>query len=182
MQLMGVALPKKASKNSVYIAINGEMSGIFAITYKVHAGAVSGFHRFVREPRLTPLVVTRNFCVNPAFLENWFQAPVSQIACPKAETRRMLSEPSVLGKGTTCGFVLRQGIGAYSRTVSGARAVYRMGLWYTVFSILLTVVLTVRTILALSAGNPVIDGPRLLLLQILLLVAVEVGARITLRK
>jgi hypothetical protein len=182
MQLMGVTLPPKASKNSVYIAINGEMSGIFAISYKVHTGAVSGFHRFVREPRLTPLVVTRNFCVNPAFVESWFKAPVSQIACPKAETRRMLSEPSVLSKGTTCGFVLRQGIGAYSRMVSGARAVYRMGLWYTVFSALLTIVLTVRTIMALNAGTPVIDGPRLLLLQIILLLAVEIGARISVRQ
>jgi hypothetical protein len=182
MQLMGVTLPGKASKNSVYIAINGEMSGIFSISYKVHGGAVSGFHRFVRDPRLTPLVVTRNFCVNPAFIEHWFKAPVSQISCPKAETRRMLSEPSVVSKGTTCGFVLREGVGAYSRMVSGARAVYRMGLWYTVFSSILTIVLTVRTMMALSAGTPVIGGPRLLLLQILLLLAVEIGARVTVRK
>jgi hypothetical protein len=94
----------------------------------------------------------------------------------------MLSEPSVVSKGTTCGFVLRQGVGAYSWMVSGSRAVYRMGLWYTVFSSFLTVILTVRTMMALSAGTPVIGGPRLLLLQILLLLAVEIGARITVRQ
>jgi hypothetical protein len=57
-----------------------------------------------------------------------------------------------------------------------------MGLWYTVFSALLTIVLTVRTIMALNAGTPVIDGPRLLLLQIILLLAVEIGARISVRQ
>ena len=121
MQLMGVTLPKRAPKYGVYIAINRELAGLFGVKYQVSPGSVGGFRRMVREPRLTPLLVTRNFCINPGFVEHWFKAPVTQMGCPKAEIRRALSEPSLLTRGVTCGFVFQEGIAAYSRTVSLSR-------------------------------------------------------------
>ena len=181
MQLMGVTLPKRAPKYGVYIAINRELAGLFGVKYQVTNGAVRGFHRIVREPRLTPLLVTRNFCVNPGFVEHWFKAPVTQMGCPKAETRRMLSEPSLLSRGATCGFVLQEGIHAYSRTVSGARRVYRMGLWLTVATVLLSLVLAVQTILAIASGSAIIPAQRLAILNLILCLVVEVWARIAVR-
>ena len=102
---------------------------------------------------MTPLLVTRNFCINPGFVEHWFKAPVTQMGCPKAEIRRALSEPSLLTRGVTCGFVFQEGIAAYSRTVAGARRVYRMGLWLTGITVLLGLVLAVQTILAIASGD-----------------------------
>lgn len=182
MQLMGVSLPRKAPKSGVFVAVNGNMSAVIAIRYGLHRGAVSGMHRLVREPRLTPMLVTRSFSVNPAYVEKWFKAPVSQQACPKYEVRRKLSEPSVLKKGVTCGFVLREGVSVYSRVVAGARRVYRTGLWATVGSILLTTVLTIRTAMAISAGTPIISCQRLLVMHLILLAVIEVLARLAIRK
>ncbi|MDD6024689.1 MAG: hypothetical protein PUC06_10740 [Oscillospiraceae bacterium] len=182
MQLMGISLPRKAPKSGVFVAINGNMSAVVAIRYGLHRGAVSGMHRLVREPRLTPMLVTRSFSVNPAYVEKWFKAPVSQQACPKYEVRRKLSEPSVLKKGVTCGFVLREGVSVYSRVVAGARRVYRTGLWATVSSVLLTTVLTVRTAMALSAGTPLISCQRLLVIHLILLAVIEVFSRLAIRK
>lgn len=181
MQLMGVTLPKRAPKYGVYIAINRELAGLFGVKYQVSNGAVGGFRRIVREPRLTPLLVTRNFCVNPGFVEHWFKAPVTQMGCPKAETRRALSEPSLLSRGVTCGFVFQEGISAYSRTVSGARRVYRMGLWLTVFAALIGLVLTVQTILAIASGGAIISAQRLVVMNLILYLVVEVWARIAVR-
>lgn len=181
MQLMGVTLPKRAPKYGVYIAINRELAGLFGVKYQVSNGAVGGFRRIVREPRLTPLLVTRNFCVNPGFVEHWFKAPVTQMGCPKAETRRALSEPSLLSRGVTCGFVFQEGINAYSRTVSGARRVYRMGLWLTVLAALIGVVLTVQTVLAIASGGAIISAQRLVILNLVLYLVVEVWARIAVR-
>lgn len=181
MQLMGVTLPKRAPKYGVYIAINRELAGLFGVKYQVSNGAVGGFRRIVREPRLTPLLVTRNFCVNPGFVEHWFKAPVTQMGCPKAETRRALSEPSLLSRGVTCGFVFQEGINAYSRTVSGARRVYRMGLWLTVLAALIGVVLTVQTILAIASGGAIISAQRLVILNLILYLVVEIWARIAVR-
>lgn len=181
MQLMGVTLPKRAPKYGVYIAINHELAGLFGVKYQVSPGAVGGFRRMVREPRLLPLLVTRNFCINPGFVEHWFKAPVTQMGCPKAETRRVLSEPSLLTPGVTCGFVLQEGIDAYSRTVAGARRVYRMGLWLTIATVLLGLVLAVQTAIAISSGGAIISAQRLAILNILLYLVVEVWARIAVR-
>ena len=181
MQLMGVTLPKRAPKYGVYIAINRELAGLFGVKYQVSPGSVGGFRRMVREHRLTPLLVTRNFCINPGFVEHWFKAPVTQMGCPKAETRRALSEPSLLTRGVTCGFVFQEGIAAYSRTVAGARRVYRMGLWLTGITVLLGLVLAVQTILAIASGGVVIPAQRLAILNLILYVAVEIWARIAVR-
>ncbi len=181
MQLMGVTLPKRAPKYGVYIAINHELAGLFGVKYQVSHGAVGGFRRMVREPRLLPLLVTRNFCINPGFVEHWFKAPVTQMGCPKAETRRVLSEPSLLTPGVTCGFVLQEGIDAYSRTVAGARRVYRMGLWLTIATVLLGLVLAVQTVIAISSGGAIIPAQRLAILNILLYLVVEVWVRIAVR-
>lgn len=181
MQLMGVTLPKRAPKYGVYIAINRELAGLFGVKYQVSPGSVGGFRRMVREPRLTPLLVTRNFCINPGFVEHWFKAPVTQMGCPKAETRRALSEPSLLTRGVTCGFVFQEGIAAYSRTVAGARRVYRMGLWLTGITVLLGLVLTVQTILAIASGGVVIPAQRLAILNLILYLVVEIWARIAVR-
>ncbi len=181
MQLMGVTLPKRAPKYGVYISINRELAGLFGVKYQVSPGSVGGFHRMVREPRLTPLLVTRNFCINPGFVEHWFKAPVTQMSCPKAETRRALSEPSLLTRGMTCGFVFQEGIAAYSRTVVGARRVYRMGLWLTGITVLLGLVLAAQTILAIASGGMVIPAQRLVILNLILYLAVEAWARIAAR-
>lgn len=181
MQLMGVTLPKRAPKYGVYIAINRELAGLFGVKYQVSPGSVGGFRRMVREPRLTPLLVTRNFCINPGFVEHWFKAPVTQMGCPKAEIRRALSEPSLLTRGVTCGFVFQEGIAAYSRTVAGARRVYRMGLWLTGITVLLGQVLAVHTILAIASGGAVIPAQRLAILNLILYLVVEIWARIAVR-
>ena len=97
MQLMGIIPPKNGSKSGLFIALNGEIAGLFAIKYRVRSGAISGFQRLVKEQRLVPLIATKNLCVNPAFVENYFQVPVEQVVCPKVETRRILSEPSLAG-------------------------------------------------------------------------------------
>ena len=182
MQLMGVNVPQKGSTNGVYIAVNGQLAGMFAIKYALRSGSISAFRRFTRERLLTPLVVTRNFTINPAFIQKSFKASISRLSCPKTEVRRVLSEPSTLKGGATCGFVLRDGLSAYSRTVGGARRVRRMGIAYTVLSIVLTIYLTFDAILAISAGTAMIEITRVLLMHFWLLVAVEVGARFAIRK
>ena len=182
MQLMGVDVPIKGSANGLYIAVNGQLQGLFAIKYSMVPGSIRGFHRFVRERGLSTLMVTRIFTVNPAFIEKHFKAPISRILCPKSSKRRMLSEKSTLSGGSTCGYLLRDGIGPYSRTVGGARRVYRMGFIYAAASIVLSFYLMIDTIGALSSELAVIEAPRLLLMHLILFLVVEIGARIAVKQ
>lgn len=181
MQLLGAIPPTDAPKNGVFIAINGELAGVFAIRYRVHSGAALGFHRLTKERSLTALIATRNFCINPSFLRKWFQVPVAAVVCPKWETRLSLSQPGILSHGVTCGFVMKDGIVPYSRLVAGGRRVYRMGLMLTILSVALSLLMLFFTAGALSAGTEIYSGARLLLIQILLFLGVEFWARFAVR-
>jgi hypothetical protein len=81
----------------------------------------------------------------------------------------------------TCGFVFQEGIAAYSRTVAGARRVYRMGQWLTGITVLLGLILAVQTILAIASGGAVIPAQRLAILNLILYLVVEIWARIAVR-
>lgn len=181
MQLLGAMPPPNAPKNGVYIAINGELAGVFAIRYRVRSGAAGGFLRLARERRLTTLLVTKNFCVNPSFVRKWFKMPVEAVVCPKLETRLALSQPGILAHGVTCGYVLRDGIAPYSRLVAGARRIYRMGLLLTLLSVCLSLFFLIWTAAAIAAGQAVLGGARLLLLQIILFFVLELWARFAVR-
>lgn len=181
MQLMGVEVPRKGSTNGVYIAVNGSLAGMFAVKYALRSGSVRAFRRLTQEKSLTPLVVTRNFTINPAFIEKSYKVSIHRMVCPKTEVRRNLSMPVILKGGATCGFVLRDGLNAYSRTVAGARRVRRMGMIYTALSMALTLYLVLSSIMAISSGTAMIEITRVLLMHFWLFVAVEVGARVAVR-
>lgn len=181
MQLLGAIPPADAPKNGIYIALEGKVAGVFAITYRIRGGAVSGFDRIRQDRNLTALIATRNFCVNPAFLENGFQVSLSTLTCPKLETRMELSNPSLLAHGTTCGYSLKDGISVYSRLVVGGRRVYRMGLMLTLLSILLSLLMLITTALRLSSGGAAAGGTQLLLYQLPLLLLLELWARFSAR-
>lgn len=181
MQLMGIMPPKNGSKSGLFIALNGEIAGLFAIKYRVRSGAISGFQRLVKEQRLVPLIATKNLCVNPAFIENYFQVPVEQVVCPKVETRRSLSEPSLMVRGITSGYITKDGILPYSRFVAGARRCYRAGLIFTILSILESLAMLVYTIIRISSGKSLASGVFLLAIQLLLLILIELAARISVK-
>lgn len=181
MQLMGSMPPAKAPKNGIYISLNGEVAGVFAIQYRVLGGADDAFERLVRDRSLSLLIATRNFCVNPSFIENWFHAPVESVTCPKAELRRSLSEPATLLRGTTCGYVMKDGITVYSRLVSCGRRVHRVGVFLSGLSVAVSLVMFIRTVLQIAAGAAIMGGVQLLLLQLVLLLVVELAARFSVK-
>lgn len=181
MQLLGAMPPPNAPKNGVYIAINGKLAGVFAIRYRVRSGAAGGFLRLTRDHKLTNLLVTRNFCVNPSFVKKWFKVPVESVVCPKLETRLALSQPGILAHGITCGFVLRDGIAPYSRLVAGARRIYQMGLLLTLVSVGLSIFLLIWTAAAIASGQTIMGGAKLLLLQMIQLIVLECWARFAVR-
>ena len=182
MQLMGIMPPQNAPRNSVFLAIGGRLAAVYALEYQVTRGASAGLKRLTRELMLVPMLVTKQFAVTPAFVAKQFHSEVTKIASPKFEARRALSNPAFVYSGNRCGYVLKDGVAAYSRLAAGGRRVYRMGKYLTVLSILMTAVFLFMTVMAISVGNPVIAAPRLLLLQLILLLVVEIFARITIRR
>jgi hypothetical protein len=181
MQLMGAMPPAGAPKNGVFIALNGEMAGLFAIKYRVRSGAAEDFSRLVKERRLTLVAVTKNFCVNPSFVAHWFQVDVGQMVCPKLETRQKLAAPALLSRSVNCGYVMGDGIRSYGRLVSCGRRVCRMGRILTACGLLLSALLFAQTAMHIAAGTAVVTGQALLLMQLAFLVLIEAFARLAVK-
>ena len=181
MQLIGAIPPSYAPKSGLFIALNGQIAGLFSLRHRVQSGAADGFHRLVREPGLTLIAATRNFNVNPSFLMDWFQIPVGEMLCPKVETRWKLSNTARMRRGAVCGYLGKEGVVTYSRMVAGARRTHRMGMIFTVLSVILSVVTLIRSAMTIAGGLGPILGPQLLLIQFLLFLAEEIWARFTVR-
>ncbi len=181
MLLIGAIPPKNSAKSSVYIALDRQIAGLFAIKHRVRSGAAADFDRLTGDRRLVLLAATKNFCVNPSFVEQWFQVPVGRLTCPKAERRSALSQPSLLVKGSTCGFVMTEGVHAYSRLVAGARRCCRTGWLFTLASVLLSAGMLVHSVRQLSAGGELWSAPGLLLAQLILLLLIELAARLSVK-
>ena len=177
MQLMGAMPPQDAPKNGLFIALNHQIAGLFAIRYRVKAGSVSGFRRFTGQPWLTPLAAMRHLCVNPSYLRNWFKIPVGEIICPKVDTRWKLSAPGCFARGTTCGFIMAEGINPYSRLVAGARRMHTLAWIMSAFSIVTSLAMLFATVSRIAAGIDLLSAGRLLLVQLLTYLAVEIGSR-----
>ena len=181
MQLMGTVMPQYAPRNGLFISINGEIAGLFAISYRTSPGTVLSFARLVRERRLTLVTAAKNLNVNPSYMENWFQIPVGEILCPKVDTRRKLAQKGRLRRGVTCGYLSGDDIQSYSRMVAGARRTHRMGMFFTAASIGLSVVMLILTIRGIAAGTGSIPAATLLLIQLAIFLLEEACARFTLR-
>ena len=182
MQLMGVMPPQGAPKNSIFLAISGRIAAAFALEYQVTKGASAGLKRLAREFLLSPLLVTKQFAVTPAFVAKLFRSDVEKIASYKFELRKALSNPAVVFSGNRCGFVLKDGVAAYSRIAMGGRRIYRMGKYLAILSVVMAVILLIRTAGALSAGVSIIAAPKLLLIHLILLLVVEILSRIAIRR
>lgn len=182
MQLMGVMPPQDAPKNSIFLAIGGRLSAAFALEYQVTKGAAAGFKRLTRELMLTPTLVTKQFAVTPAFVAKLFRSDVGKMTSYKFELRKALSDPALVYSGNRCGYVLKDGVAAYSRLAAGGRRIYRMGKYFTIASVVMSLILLYMTVSAISAGVSFIAAPQLLLLQLVLLLMVEILARIAVRR
>lgn len=182
MQLLGVMPPQDAPKNSIFLSVSGQISAAFALEYQVTKGAVAGFKRLTREFMLTPMLVTKQFALTPAFVARLFRSDVDKMVSCKFELRKGLSDPAIVYSGNRCGFVLKDGVAAYSRLTAGARRIYRMGKYLTIFSVVMAVIFLYMTASSVSAGLSIISAPRLLALQLVLLLVVEILARISVRR
>ena len=181
MQLIGAMPPRNAPKNGLYIAVDGQIAGLFAIKYRVRGGSAGSFHALWAQRRLIMVAATRNFSVNPAYMHTWFKVPVGKILCPRVNIRWKLSNPAALSRGVTCGYLTRDGIASYQALVTGARRGHFWAVLLTLGSLALSAVLVLETFLALKSGGVLPAVGTLLLYELITWILIELTARISVR-
>ena len=121
MHLMDVPLPQGLNiKNAVFCSISGQLAGMFPLQYAMSSAVNPSLSALMRED-VSPILVTRDFNLIPALLEQKFKLPVDRIEFPPVERRLELSEPDQEHDATPVAVLCREGLSVYSDAVAGGR-------------------------------------------------------------
>ena len=159
-----VRLPRdKIIKKAVYLIINSDLAGIFAINY-IPSAATEGAVRKLARNGITPLMAVRDFNITPAMLKEKYKLDADTLEYPPIEDRLALSDRERDTLERPSAFVTRDGMSPMAECVIGAvrlRRVARINLWIsllcTVASVLgmfyFTYVGTSEAALSILPGN-----------------------------
>ena len=148
LQSMGVELPEGTRVNqAVYLAIDGSLSGVFAVTYSKVKIAATGLTTLCAYRGLTPILLTSDFMLTEGFLRGKFGVNTRRIAFPTRERRLELTDRQVQDEPALA-LATRDGLAGFAYAVTGARALRSAAIVGTVIH-LLGGILGILSVLAL---------------------------------
>ena len=121
---MGVETPEGIRVNqAVCVAIDGELCGLFAITYEKDKAAVAGLNTLCGYRGLQPVLTTADFILTPGFIRGKFGIKTKRLQfCSHAESK-VLNEKTLEPDAPALALVTGQGLAPFAYAVTGARAV-----------------------------------------------------------
>ena len=121
MNLMEISLPVGLNvKNAVFCAINGELAGIFALSYNLPDTVFPSIEELMGE-KVGPVLATRDFNLIPAMLQQRFKLAADKMDFPPVERRRELSDPDQPHSERLTAVLCREGLFPFAEAVTGAK-------------------------------------------------------------
>ncbi len=172
MRLMGIRVPEGTRvQSAVYISVNKELVGIFALSYAPSAGTKSGLGSVLRSKGLTPILATRDFMITPFLLKKRYKIPADRVEFPVVAERIALSSEEAGAAGRQGALMTKSGFLSFASAVTGGRilrkTVHLAVLVALLSGILGTGLLCVMTYLGSTAAASAVN---LLLYQLLWLI------------
>lgn len=122
MQNMGVDMGEaKQIDQAVYAAIDGRLSGVFAVTYQKSRSTVAGLRTLCSYPGLTPVVVCEDFMLSKSFVQSKFGINPRRMAFPSRDVRRELTLREVGEVDPVIALTTKEGLAPKAFAVTGAR-------------------------------------------------------------
>ncbi len=123
MHLMGVRLPQGTNiRQAVYVAINGLIAGVIAISYNASGPVASALQTTVRRRGLNLIGATRDFLISPAMLHAVFRIPTTRSEFPPVSDRFRLSSLTA-DDSDACAAILSHGsLLPFCEAIVGARS------------------------------------------------------------
>lgn len=162
MHSMGVDMPRGTRvSQAVYVAVNGELAGVFAISYGVTRAAALTLGALTRCKGVTPVMATRDFMLTQVFLRAKFRVDTSAISFPPMASRTELSQRRASADAPQAVLLTQEGFVPAASAVIGARSLHRctlLGVLAVVFSgvagmIIATVLAALGATALLCVGN-----------------------------
>lgn len=124
MQDMGVDMGEGTRVNqAVYCAIDGELCGVFAVTYGKSKSSLAGVRTLCGYRWLTPVMATEDFMLTESFLRSKFGINTRRVAFPDRDARKALTEKHPEETDTVVALTTREGLAPKAYAIAGARLV-----------------------------------------------------------
>lgn len=128
MNQMGVEVPESGKvSNAVYVAIEGEFCGLFALTYEKTKGSTAGMSTLCAYRRLNPVITGGDFVLSQSFIRYKFGVNTKHILFPEPEVRQELQQIAAPEDAVSALMVTTQGLAPFAYGITGARALRRAG-------------------------------------------------------
>jgi hypothetical protein len=123
IQTMGVEMPKGTKvSQAVYVAIDGQLCGVFAVNYARVKSSAVGFSTLCAYRRLTPVITTGDFMLTDHFLRGKFGVNVRRVAFPDRATRVELASRKADEEEAVLALCTQENLAGYAYAVTGSRA------------------------------------------------------------
>ena len=129
---MGVEIPEDTQvRQAVYVAIDGELSGLFAIAYARTKYTTTGLGTICGNRKLKTVMLAEDFMVTPSFLKEKFGIRAKRMIFPDRQTRQELKEKKLPEETVALALTTQEGLAPVAYCITGARAVrtaWKLGL------------------------------------------------------
>jgi hypothetical protein len=123
LKTLGVEVPEGIRVNqAVCVAVDGELCGLFAVTYVKDRAAVAGLATLCGYRKLKPVLLSGDFMLTPEFIRSTFGINPKRILFPDSETRRQLEEKKSSEDAPALALITGEGLAPFGYAVTGARS------------------------------------------------------------
>ena len=122
MTEMGVNIPENAKiSHAVYVAIDGVLNGVFAITYNKTKSTAMGLTTLCAYRGLTPVMITGDFMLTEEFIAAKFGVNTRRMAFPERKVRNELASHQTGEEAEVVALTTQEGLAGAAYAVTGAR-------------------------------------------------------------
>lgn len=123
MHQMDVEVPKAAQiPNALYTAVDGVLSGVFALRYSRSKQAAVGLRNLCSNGNTTPVMISQDFLLTGRFLREKLKVNAKRLEFPEGEARKELAKIKGEKDAPVVALTVRKGLPQRSLAVTGAWA------------------------------------------------------------
>ena len=169
---MGVEIPEGLRVDqAVCVAIDGELCGIFALSYERSNAVASALHTLCGCPGVKPLLTNTDFMLSGSFLRAKFGIRPKKVIIPDYEQIQQLKDQTLDEDAKALLLTTKEGIAPLAFGVTGARALHTAGWMGAVLQLFGGLVgLAVVALLVLKNGTSMLTPDNMFLFQLVWLI------------
>ena len=166
---MGVEVPEGTRvQQALYVAIDGELGGVFAVNYGKHRPSVMGLGALCGYRSLTPVLTCSDFMLTESFLRSKFGVNTRRVAFPAHDVRKELAAKKPAEDAKALALTTGEGILGMAFAVTGARTLRTASVFGVVLHMVAGILgLVIVALLALVGAEELLSAENLMLFELL---------------